>query len=229
MTKTFSGYLEKDEVRAIIHKMEDVSRHPYRDSLLLELLWQTGCRIGEAVQLVPERVGYSSIILHNLKQRKVKKVDGKTVRDDKGKIVREPDTSATKEVEVTSQLCDAIKQYCSDNSITKGMWVFSGNLNSSKHMTNWYAWWIITKASEAAGVFRFGKKNPHTGGRFKGAYPHLFRHSNAMELLETTGDISLVKEQLGHSSIESTQVYAYAKKPKIKKAVKEIDWYGEKS
>lgn len=216
----FSGYLEPSEVRAIINAIPQVSRHPERDILLLELMWQSGARVSEAVDLKPERVGLTSLVLRNLKQvKRVKQRDGK--------FLRVPDDKADKEVEVSGELCRHIKDFCRRNNITRGQYVFQSNRDKTRPLCRKYVHRIMGKASEYAGVFKSGKANPRTGRQYKGAFPHLLRHGNAMLLLEETGDLTIAQEQLGHAVISSTQVYAYAKKPRLKKAIKEINWYSE--
>ena len=206
-------YIEPSEARAIINSVQLVSRNPDQDTIFVELLWQTGGRVTEVVTMVPERIGTTSVVLNNLKQNK--RDGGKTVHD----------STAVKEVEISAALCNRLKNYCRANGIKQGEWIFKSPRHSKEgHMTRWYAWKLITKASEAGLVFKFGKRNPRTGGRYKGATPHNFRHGNAMKLLEETQDITVVASQLGHSDVRTTQRYAYVKRPHIKKIIQNIDW-----
>jgi len=217
----FSGYLEPEEVRKIIQAVSDVSRHANRDTLLFETMWQSGARVSEVIILKPERIGMSSLVLTNLKQRKRVKV-----KDSEGhtRYEKVSDPNATKEVEVTEDLCNRLKAFCEEQEIYDGQYVFYGNVTRSKPVIRWYVWDIMQKASEHAKIYCFGKKNPKTGGRYKGAYPHLFRHSTAMYLLDETNNIMIAKQQLGHSNVASTQAYAFAKKTSVKKAIKNIEW-----
>jgi len=53
----------------------------------------------------------------------------------------------------------------------------------------------------------------------KNAYPHLFRHSRAMHLYQEGMDLMLVSQWLGHSQLETTQIYAHADTEHKRKAI----------
>ena len=114
---------------------------------------------------------------------------------------------------------DKLKDFCGSNRITKGNYVFKPNKSMLGHLSRWYVWWIVDKASERASIYKMSKKR-----ELKGAWPHLFRHGNAMFLLEHTEDIDVVRQQLGHSNVKTTQSYAYTKRPKIKRVIAEVEW-----
>ena len=210
---SFSGYLEPNDIRAVIDAIPLVSKHPERDTLLIELLWQSGARVSEALTLTPEHIGTTSVVLRNLKQ--VKRVEKKLVHD----------PTAVKEVEISSQLCQHLTDFCERNKVGIGQYVFYPNRSGKyPHLYREYVWALLDKASASVGIRIWGKKDMRTGGRFKGAYPHLFRHSNAMKLLDDTSDITLVQAQLGHASVKSTQMYAWTKRPKIRKVIASIEW-----
>jgi len=210
-------YLEPSQIHAIIDAVPSVSKYPERDMLLLEVMWQTGARVGEATTLLPEHVGTTSIVLKNLKQRK-------RIRTSDGTYLKIHDVNAIKEVEVSEELCLKVKDYCREHELQTGQWVFPSNRTKSKPLARWYVWDMLNKASEHAQVFVFGKKNPTTGGKFKGAYPHMFRHSCAVHLLDKTDNVELVRIHLGHSRITTTQGYAHIKPDKVRKTIKNIEW-----
>jgi len=221
----FSGYLEQHEVRAVINAIPLVSGHADRDILLIELLWQSGARVSEVLPLTPNDIGMTSVRLINLKQRiALKDENGVTIRDENHRIVKVHDPDATKEVEISAELCTMLRIFCEEKGMTGDRHVFQGNRNPDLQLSRWYVWYLLNKASEKAQIRRFGKKNRKTKGRFKGAYPHLLRHSNAMFLLDHTDNIDLVREHLGHASVVTTQGYARVKEIKMKETIREIEW-----
>jgi len=54
--------------------------------------------------------------------------------------------------------------------------------------------------------------------------PHALRHTYASHLIMAGVDLRTVKELLGHSSINTTMIYAHLSKPHIKKAVDKLNY-----
>ena len=223
MQQQFANYLEREEVRTVISAIPLVSRYPDRDVLLVETLWETGARVSEVLPLTPDAIRLTSITLPNLKQKmSLKGEDGKVVRNEWNKTIKVNNPDAKKEVEVSSKLCDELRKYCEHYKIQGSQYVFQSPRGG--HVKRGYVWKMLDKASSTVGIIRFGKRHPRTGGRFKGVYPHMFRHSSAMFLLDQTGDITLVQEHLGHAGILTTMVYARIQKPKIKRVIAGIEF-----
>lgn len=218
--KSIPVYLEPQEVRAVINAIPSISKYPDRDVLIVETMWQSGCRVGE-LDLVPERIGSDSLVLRNLKQ-------GTRSRGSDGKMKWVPDPKATKEVIVSESLCNALKDYCVRNGIKKGEYIFTENLNKERPISTRtgqrYLQRMLEKAGEAAMVFKPGKNNPKTGRRYKGPWPHIFRHSNASYLQTERGNLRLIQKQLGHSDVRNTVIYADISTEVIRKELKGVNW-----
>lgn len=54
-------------------------------------------------------------------------------------------------------------------------------------------------------------------------YPHLWRHSRAMHLYQHGMDLTLISQWLGHSSIETTLIYAHADTEMKRKAIEKAN------
>ena len=54
-------------------------------------------------------------------------------------------------------------------------------------------------------------------------YPHLFRHLRAMRLYQRGMDLTLISQWLGHSKIETTLIYAHADTEKKRRAIEKAN------
>jgi len=166
-------------IEAAYHEGDPIS---IRDRALLELLYGSGARISEIVNL-----DLSDI--HQLANEGIQIETLKLL----GKGGKE------RIVPLGSFASAALQEYLTR---TRPMLV----LNSSKRtnalflnqrgtrLSRQSAWQFVLNAANAAGVS--GKVSPH-----------VFRHSYATHLLDGGADIRVVQELLGHASVTTTQIY----------------------
>lgn len=157
-------YLVPGEVRLLSDEAKK-GRCGERDGLLVNLLFQTGLRISEALSLTPSSI---------------QRFEGKPVLSIIGKG-RKP-----RLISCPQSLADKLKSYAYERKIEPSERLFP--IRRSR------AWQIIKKASQDAG---FTKR----------VYPHLFRHSDAIERLRQTGNPKALQLHLGHSSTVMTMRY----------------------
>jgi len=191
-------YLEPSEIIAIIEAIPKVSLHIERDTLLLKVLWQTGGRITEVLELIPKRIGDTSLSLRNLKQK--------------------PSAPPYKETYIKPELSKELRKYCL--RMSENDYVFKPNRKPTGHLSRFYVNWLLGKAARIVNVKRINTRT----GDFSFAWPHLFRHSCAMYILDKTGSTELAQRQLGHARITTTQGYAVLKLEKSRKMLGDLEW-----
>jgi len=156
----------------------DLSVLMMRDQALLELLYGTGARISELIDLNLDDVSSLS------KDLPILRLKGK---GDKERLVP-----------VGSHALRALERY-----LVRSRPVLSGKSGSSpalflnargSKLSRQSAWTILQAAAQRADLA--GKVSPHT-----------MRHSFATHLLENGADVRVVQELLGHASVTTTQIY----------------------
>jgi integrase/recombinase XerD len=156
----------------------DLSVLMMRDQALLELLYGTGARISELIDLNLDDVSSLS------KDLPILRLKGK---GDKERLVP-----------VGSHALRALDRY-----LVRSRPVLSGKSGSSpalflnargSKLSRQSAWMILQAAAQRADLA--GKVSPHT-----------MRHSFATHLLENGADVRVVQELLGHASVTTTQIY----------------------
>jgi integrase/recombinase XerD len=155
-------YLAPNEVKRLAEEALK-GRQGVRDSLLINLLFQTGLRISEALSLTPGHI---------------QKFEGKAVLSIVGKGRK------LRLVAIPERLADKLKSHAFDWKLEPKDRFFP--INRSR------AWQIINKAASCLN---------------KRVYPHLLRHSDAIERLRQTGNPKALQLHLGHSSMLMTMRY----------------------
>lgn len=180
-------FLNTEELSTLFSQPNTETLQGLRDRAILELLFSSGLRVSELVNLNREDV--------NLNRREFM-VRGKGDKD--------------RPVFVSEAAADWIKAYFEkrkDN--VRPLFIrYSGNkqINLSG---NYYR---LTARSIQRLIARYAL----LGGITKHVSPHTLRHSFATDLLMNGADLRSVQAMLGHSNISTTQIYTHVTDPHLK-------------
>lgn len=177
-SKIASGALPEYPSKDEVQRMIEAAETP-RDRMLLVVLWHTGARISEAIKVRKSDLYDDYLRLTNLKQKK---------------------KAAQKAVYISRDFVAEFRAYTADLDPTG--YLFPSPKIPGRPIGRQYAWSIVKHISEKCGVMR-----PKLGG-VSFAWPHSFRHGNAVHQLRSGVPIKIVKEQLGHSSLLTTELYS---------------------
>ncbi len=172
--------LSRDEIKNLIDKTENIKHR-----LLIELLYSTGLRLSECVNLK-----YSDLDLN----------EGiGWVRSGKG--------SKDRIFIISERLRQDILEYTPKNGDNGKGHIFSVN---GKKMSPRAIQYAIKISAKRAGI----EKDVHV---------HTLRHSFATHLLENGADIRKIQKLLGHSNLQTTQIYTQVSTEEIKKIKSPLD------
>ena len=153
-----------------------------RDRALLELLYGSGARVSEVVNLD----------LADIRQVATEGFDVQTIKlRGKGGKERIVPLGSFANAALNDYLTRVRPDLARNSSKTTSA-VFLNQRGT--RLSRQSAWQFVLNASKAAGIA--GKVSPH-----------VFRHSYATHLLDGGADIRVVQELLGHSSVTTTQIY----------------------
>jgi site-specific recombinase XerD len=175
------NFLESNEINNILAMTNTETISGLRDRAMMEVLFSTGMRVSELVNLDTDDINFER---------------GEIAVLGKGKKIRV--------VFLSKDALSWIDQYIKNRGFkrpehTLGGVAFDDPLFLSKKGDR------ITVRS----VERIVKKYAELAGITKSVSPHTLRHSFATDLLIAGADIRSVQSMLGHSSITTTQVYTH--------------------
>jgi len=173
-------FLHYDEVERLLEQMSTDDEPGLRDRAIIELLFSSGLRVSELVNLNRDHI--------NTKRREFM-VRGKGQKD------RPVFISESASLHVKNYL-ESRKDNLPPLFISYSRNVESTNSGDYRRLTARSIQRIINKYAKLAGIT-------------KHVSPHTMRHSFATDLLMNGADIRSVQVMLGHSSISTTQVYTH--------------------
>ena len=182
LKKTLPTVLSIDEVDKLLD-IDLKDSFSYRNKAMLELLYATGLRVSELVNLKLENIDFDECITRTI---------GK---GNKERIVPIGDIAIKYLKEYIFYYRESLLKK------TKNEYIFLNN--HGKKMTR-------------QGFFKIIKKLADEKKINKDISPHTLRHSFATHLLEHGADLRSIGEMLGHSSIQTTEIYTHISNEKLK-------------
>lgn len=157
-----------------------------RDKAMLELLYATGCRASELV---------------NLRLRDVRHDEGHCVCRGKGDKERI--------VPLGKRAIEAVRIYLRDER--PALAIGAGN-----SQPEWLLLSRTGRRLRRERLWELVKQYAVEAGAHPDVSPHTLRHSFATHLLAGGADLRLVQEMLGHASIQTTQIYTHVDQARLK-------------
>jgi len=185
------GYFQEGERKAIYNSAENL-----RDRALIRLLWVTGRRIREILNIKVSDIDWEmkQIIVH-LEKKKRDVVDVSYIDDFTVNLLR-----------------NYIKYYRLKNDD----FLFKSDYTENKSLTRQRAFQIVRRLAKKAGIESVGGDKPH---------PHHFRHSLAVDIarkMKNPADLRKLQMLLGHSSLSITERYLKFSNEEIRELIENI-------
>lgn len=175
-------FLSVDEIFRMMEAPGKQDVFAVRDKAILELLYSTGMRVAELVNLQINSLDFETEMVT---------VTGKGNRE--------------RLVPMGSPAIEALQQYFPQRQILLESGARRGiTLDDKTLFLNHRGGRITTRSVE-----RLVSMYAQRVGLFSGVTPHALRHSFATHLLEMGADLRLVQELLGHASLSTTQRYTH--------------------
>lgn len=174
-------FLHYDEIARLTESIDTSSQAGLRDRAIIELLFSSGLRVSELVNLNRDHI--------NTKRREFM-VRGKGQKD--------------RPVFISQSAAEHIETYLEARTdLLQPLFISYSNKN--KHLDTSGDFRRLTDRS----IQRLVSKYAKLAGITKHVSPHTMRHSFATDLLMNGADIRSVQSMLGHSDISTTQVYTH--------------------
>lgn len=190
--KPMIKYLSLDGTKALLEQPDTTTLSGRRDGTMLTLMYDTGCRVQELVDLRVCDVSIGDSVTIKL-----------TGKGGKSRIVP-----------VMSPTGQLVRQYIDENNLGTPIYrshpLFTNR--SGKKMTRAGVTYILQKYAEMANMKGHDDVDPKLT-------PHCLRHSKAMHLLQSGINLVYIRDLLGHADVSTTEVYARADEKMKRKAL----------
>lgn len=173
-------FLHFDEVVRLLEQIDITEEAGLRDRAILELLFSSGLRVSELVNLNRDHI--------NTKRREFM-VRGKGQKD--------------RPVFISQAAADHVEDYLAMRQDSLSPLFISYSKNVETNTSGDY------RRLTARSIQRMVSRYARLAGITKHVSPHTMRHSFATDLLMNGADLRSVQSMLGHSNISTTQIYTH--------------------
>ena len=175
-------YLSAEDLTALLRAPDPSTRAGWRDVVLLTVLYDTGARVQELIDLRVGDVRLDTPAMIRLigKGRKIRLVP------------------------LMANTAKALARYCNEEHLDDATRVEEPLFRNQRgsRFTRWGVQYLIKKYGDTARIARPAFPAKVT--------PHTLRHTKAMHLLQAGNPAIVVRDILGHADIQSTAIYAKA-------------------
>jgi integrase/recombinase XerD len=178
-TPSETTFLERDEISSLLAHLPSEGRYALRERALLMFLYNTGARVQEVADLRVEDL--------DLEVSPRVRLHGK---GDKWRTCPLWQQTA-------NLLRTIIDQAATKDESANAVFVSQ----SGKPLTRFGIYKIVRRHTDSLWQDKKGAKRRHIS-------PHVFRHTAAMHLLESGVEVNVIRNWLGHVSLETTNRYA---------------------
>ena len=133
----------------------------------------------------------------------------------KGMYIQVRNKGKTREIIIRQDLRREILKYCEENEINTGF-IFRSPVDHTKMLNRTT---IFRRLKKIAGAARVKKEL---------IYAHAFRHYFSITYLENGGNQLNLRDILGHSSLETTNIYAKRTRKDLRKQLESMNFKGGK-
>lgn len=186
-------FLDKEDLQRLFEQPKINELSGLRDRAIIELLFSSGLRVSELVNLNRDHV--------NMTRREFM-VRGKGQKD--------------RPVFISESAATWVQKYLDMRQDSLPALFISYSGNSKSDMTGDF------KRLTARSIQRLVERYAKLAGITKHVSPHTLRHSFATDLLMNGADLRSVQAMLGHSNVATTQIYTHVTDPHLKKVYEEF-------
>jgi integrase/recombinase XerC len=196
-SKKLPSFVEKEKMVMLFESINFGNGFPaIRDRLVLEILYATGMRLSELINLKETDVDFHQSALKVLGKRNKERL-----------------------IPFSNKFADLVKTYIQGKEN-----YFENEENLVPNIRKDVPWLVVTDSGNKAYprfIYRVVTKYLSQVTTLQKISPHVLRHTFATHLLNNGAELNAVKELLGHASLSATQVYTHNTIEKLKTIYKQ--------